>query len=166
MALIDFTLSNARRFYSSMENPLGVKGLRGTCKIRNDCTVFLTLSSSSGRNSSTKLLGNTPTLPFSSPSHQPSLSAISLLIMVITSPTSSCSSSGFSGSYAKVTLARSFAFFTENIHEIQHLCVFTGMYKIQCSLKNHTSRINKENSYPIVGRSLFSNLPTFKSAVY
>ena len=27
MALIDFTLSNARRFYSSMENPLGVKGL-------------------------------------------------------------------------------------------------------------------------------------------
>ena len=28
MALIDFTLSNARRFYSSMENPLGVKGLK------------------------------------------------------------------------------------------------------------------------------------------
>ena len=27
MALIDFTLSNARRFYSSMGNPLGVKGL-------------------------------------------------------------------------------------------------------------------------------------------
>ena len=27
MALIDFTLSSARRFYSSMENPLGVKGL-------------------------------------------------------------------------------------------------------------------------------------------
>ena len=27
MALIDITLSNARRFYSSMENPLGVKGL-------------------------------------------------------------------------------------------------------------------------------------------
>ena len=26
-ALIDFTLSNARRFYSSMENPLAVKGL-------------------------------------------------------------------------------------------------------------------------------------------
>ena len=25
--LLDFTLSNARRFYSSMENPLGVKGL-------------------------------------------------------------------------------------------------------------------------------------------
>ena len=25
--LIDFTLSNARRVYSSMENPLGVKGL-------------------------------------------------------------------------------------------------------------------------------------------
>ena len=29
MALIDFTLSNARRFYSSMGNPLGLKGLRG-----------------------------------------------------------------------------------------------------------------------------------------
>ena len=28
MALMDFTLSNARRFYSSMENPLGVKGLK------------------------------------------------------------------------------------------------------------------------------------------
>ena len=28
MALIDFTLSNSRRFYSSMGNPLGVKGLR------------------------------------------------------------------------------------------------------------------------------------------
>ena len=27
MALIDFTLSNARRFYSSMGNPLGSKGL-------------------------------------------------------------------------------------------------------------------------------------------
>ena len=27
MALIDFTLSNARRFYSSMGNPLGWKGL-------------------------------------------------------------------------------------------------------------------------------------------
>ena len=27
MALIDFTLSNARRFYSSMGNPLAVKGL-------------------------------------------------------------------------------------------------------------------------------------------
>ena len=27
MALMDFTLSNARRFYSSMGNPLGVKGL-------------------------------------------------------------------------------------------------------------------------------------------
>ena len=30
MALIDFTLSNARRFYSSMGNPLGVKGLTAT----------------------------------------------------------------------------------------------------------------------------------------
>ena len=27
MALMDFTLSNARRFYSSMGNPLGLKGL-------------------------------------------------------------------------------------------------------------------------------------------
>ena len=27
MTLIDFTLSNARRFYSSMGNPLAVKGL-------------------------------------------------------------------------------------------------------------------------------------------
>ena len=27
MALIDFTLSNARRFYLSMGNPLGWKGL-------------------------------------------------------------------------------------------------------------------------------------------
>ena len=29
MALIDFTLSNARRFYSSMGNPSGLKGLKG-----------------------------------------------------------------------------------------------------------------------------------------
>ena len=28
MALIDFTLSNARRFYSSVGNPLGWKGLK------------------------------------------------------------------------------------------------------------------------------------------
>jgi len=28
MALIDFTLSNARRFYSSMGNPIGWKGLK------------------------------------------------------------------------------------------------------------------------------------------
>ena len=28
MALIDFTLSNARRFYSSMGSPLGLKGLK------------------------------------------------------------------------------------------------------------------------------------------
>ena len=28
LALIDFTLSNARRFYSSMGNPLELKGLR------------------------------------------------------------------------------------------------------------------------------------------
>ena len=41
MALIDFTLSNARRFYSSMENPLGVKGLRASILIK--CFVFLRL---------------------------------------------------------------------------------------------------------------------------
>ena len=29
---IDFTLSNARRFYSSKGDPLGVKGLKDTCK--------------------------------------------------------------------------------------------------------------------------------------
>ena len=29
MTLIDFTLSNSRRFYSSMGNPLAVKGLKG-----------------------------------------------------------------------------------------------------------------------------------------
>ena len=34
MALIDFTLCNARRFYSSMPNPLGVKGLT-TWKAKN-----------------------------------------------------------------------------------------------------------------------------------
>ena len=28
MALIDFSLSNVRRFYSSMGNPSGVKGLK------------------------------------------------------------------------------------------------------------------------------------------
>ena len=32
MALIDFTLSNARRFYSSMGNPLGLKGLIAVLK--------------------------------------------------------------------------------------------------------------------------------------
>ena len=30
MSLIDFTLSNARRFYSSMGNPLGWKGVNLT----------------------------------------------------------------------------------------------------------------------------------------
>ena len=34
MAVIDFTLSNARRFYSSMGNPLGLKGLM-TQKAKN-----------------------------------------------------------------------------------------------------------------------------------
>ena len=32
MALLDFTLSNARRFYSSMVNPLGWKGLKVSTK--------------------------------------------------------------------------------------------------------------------------------------
>ena len=32
MTLIDLTLSNARRFYSSMGNPLAVKGLRNVHK--------------------------------------------------------------------------------------------------------------------------------------
>ena len=36
MALIDFTLSNARRFYSSMGNPLGVRGLRRHNKTPGD----------------------------------------------------------------------------------------------------------------------------------
>ena len=36
MALIDFTLSNARRFYSSMENPLGVKGLKKSMKLHQN----------------------------------------------------------------------------------------------------------------------------------
>ena len=46
MALIDFTLSNARRFYSSIGNPLGWKGLT-TWKAKNyrkrpciSCTFF------------------------------------------------------------------------------------------------------------------------------
>ena len=35
MALIDFTLSNARRFYSSMGNPSGLKGLKTTLSFLN-----------------------------------------------------------------------------------------------------------------------------------
>ena len=35
MALIDFTLSNAKRFYSSMGNPLGWKGLIMVNKLFN-----------------------------------------------------------------------------------------------------------------------------------
>ena len=31
--LIDFTLSNARRFYSSMGNPTGLKGLTKSCSL-------------------------------------------------------------------------------------------------------------------------------------
>ena len=34
MALTNFTLSNARRFYSSMGNPLGWKGLIDTLSLR------------------------------------------------------------------------------------------------------------------------------------
>ena len=33
MTLIDFTLSNGRRFYSSMGNPWAVKGLKSFLKI-------------------------------------------------------------------------------------------------------------------------------------
>ena len=35
--LIDFTLSNARRFYSSMGNPKGVKGLNNYCNLLSMC---------------------------------------------------------------------------------------------------------------------------------
>ena len=43
MALIDFTLSNARRFYSSMGNPLGVKGLKKRGHLfLNNCLVVIT----------------------------------------------------------------------------------------------------------------------------
>ena len=38
MALIDFTLHNARQFYSSMGNPLGGKGLT-TSKTNNYVTI-------------------------------------------------------------------------------------------------------------------------------
>ena len=44
-ALIDFTLSNARRFYSSMGNPLAGKGLTGvrhgniSCNLSGNCAV-------------------------------------------------------------------------------------------------------------------------------
>ena len=42
MTLIDFTLSNARRFYSSMGNPLAVKGLKN--QLRNlMVAIFLTV---------------------------------------------------------------------------------------------------------------------------
>ena len=40
MTLIDFTLSNARRFYSSMGNPLAVKGLKGGIQL-----LFITIIS-------------------------------------------------------------------------------------------------------------------------
>ena len=44
MTLIDFTLSNARRFYSSMGNPLAVIGLklRPSKRIPEDPSEFLT----------------------------------------------------------------------------------------------------------------------------
>ena len=35
MALIDFTLSNTRRFYFSMGNPIGWKGLKASMFITN-----------------------------------------------------------------------------------------------------------------------------------
>ena len=37
MTLIDFNLSNARRFYSSMGNPLAVKGLKTFCSNSKNC---------------------------------------------------------------------------------------------------------------------------------
>ena len=40
MTLIDFTLSDARRFYSSMGNPLAVKGLTYHC-LSNDLEMKL-----------------------------------------------------------------------------------------------------------------------------
>ena len=40
MALIDFTLSNARRFYWSMGNPLGWKGLMKTFTILTALTLL------------------------------------------------------------------------------------------------------------------------------
>ena len=46
MTLIDFTLSNARRFYSSMGNPTGVKGLttaRFTQKVKTMSPLTLSL---------------------------------------------------------------------------------------------------------------------------
>ena len=42
MALVDFTLSNARRFYSSMGNPLGLKGLN---LIQNFVILYFNLRS-------------------------------------------------------------------------------------------------------------------------
>ena len=36
MTLIDFTLSNAGRFYSSMGNPLTVKGLMASERLRSE----------------------------------------------------------------------------------------------------------------------------------
>ena len=45
MTLIDFTLSNARRFYSSVANPLDMKGLsnldHGDKKVTNSHILFL-----------------------------------------------------------------------------------------------------------------------------
>ena len=40
LSLIDFTLSNARRFYSSMENPLAVKGLTTSPLSKNTVIVI------------------------------------------------------------------------------------------------------------------------------
>ena len=50
MTLIDFTLSNARRFYSSMGNPLAVIGLklRPSKRIPEDPSEFLTFLSKIG----------------------------------------------------------------------------------------------------------------------
>ena len=51
MALIDFTLSNARQFYSSMGNPLGGKGLKELCNPDSKCrVVFATMALGMGVN--------------------------------------------------------------------------------------------------------------------
>ena len=54
MALIDFTLSNARRFYSSMGSPLGLKGLSSIRNFKCISTkkIFLAIFFSSHARSS------------------------------------------------------------------------------------------------------------------
>ena len=40
MTPIDFTLSNARRFYSSMENPFAVKGSMQIMSVNNEISCY------------------------------------------------------------------------------------------------------------------------------